>query len=107
MTTKWKPVGNKIMVQMDKAEVVSKSGIILAAPGTLEARAEMAQTQGTVIAVGDGAYSDQSSAWVKVGDRVMIAKYAGYLHTEGKDDNIERYRLIHDLDVIAVLNQGE
>ena len=104
--TNWKPVGNKIMVLMDKAETVTKSGIVIAA-GTFEDRAEMAQMRGTVVAVGPTAYNDQASAWVKVGDRVMIAKYAGFLHNEGDPKSPDRYRIIHDLDVLAVLKQGE
>lgn len=103
MSTNWKPVGNKILVLMDKAETVTKSGIVIAA-GTFEDRAEMAQMRGTVIALGPNAYHDQPEAWVRPGDKVMIAKYAGYLHNEGDPKSPTRYRIIHDLDVLAVLS---
>jgi co-chaperonin GroES (HSP10) len=99
MTTNWQPSGNKILVKMDQVETTTKSGIIISAPGTLNERAEMAQMDGTVVALGPLAYFDQPKAWLKVGDRVKITKFGGWLHSEGED----KYRVIHDLDVIMVL----
>lgn len=101
MSTKWKPSGNKIMVLMDPVETTTKSGIIVAIPGTLEGRAEMQQMEGTVVAVGPTAYHDQQAPWTKVGDRIRVAKFAGWLFEDGKD----KYRVIHDLDVMMVLGE--
>jgi len=103
--TNWKPVGNKILVLMDKAETKTASGIVIAS-GTFEERAEMAQMRGTVVAMGESAYHDQPTKWVKIGDRVMVAKYAGFLHNEGDPKSPDRYRIIHDLDVLAVLKES-
>lgn len=102
MTTKWKPSGNKILVLMDKIETTTKSGIVIVAPGTLNERAEMGQMDGTVVALGPLAYHDQPFPWLKVGDRVKVTKFGGWLHNEGED----KYRVIHDLDVIMVLKGG-
>lgn len=101
MTTKWKPSGNKILVLMDPAETQTASGILIAT-GTFAERAEMAQMDGTVVALGPLAYHDQPIPWLKVGDRVKITKFGGWLHNEGN----YKYRVIHDLDVIMVL-KGE
>lgn len=99
MATNWKPTGNKIMVRMDKTEKVSAGGIVLHT--TTTQRDEMAQMEGTVVAMGPSAYNDQASVWVKVGDRVKIQKFAGWLHDEGD----EKYRVCHDLDVIMVMDK--
>lgn len=93
----WQPCGNKILVKMDKVEKKSAGGIILA--DTTHERAEMAQMQGTVVALGPLAYNDQGTGWVEVGDVVKFSKFAGYLHEEDG----EKYRVMHDLDVIMVL----
>lgn len=95
-TNLWQPCGNKILVQMDKAE--EKVGSIYMPPPKVE-RDEMSQMIGTLVAVGSCAWADQPSAWAKVGDRVKFAKYAGYLHEE---DGI-KYRIMHDLDIVMVL----
>lgn len=99
MTTNWHPTGNKIMVLMDKAETVSPGGIVLHRETTN--RDEMSQMEGTVVEMGPRAYDDQGTAWIKVGDRVKIQKFAGWLHEEGGD----KYRVVHDLDVIMVMSK--
>jgi co-chaperonin GroES (HSP10) len=101
MTTKWKPSGNKVLVLMDKAETTTKSGIIIAAPGTLEGRAEMQQMEGVIVDMGPTAYHDQKTPWAQVGDRVRIAKFAGWLFEDGD----VKYRVLHDLDIMMVLGE--
>jgi chaperonin GroES len=100
--TKWKPCGNKILVQMDKVEEVTSGGIVL--PRQKAERDEMSQMIGTLIAVGPCAWADQPKEWAHVGDRVKFAKFAGFLHKEEGDDT--PYRVMHDLDVVMVLPQG-
>lgn len=101
--TKWQPSGNKILVLMDKVDKYSAGGIAL--PEVTTERGEMAQMEGTVVAMGPQAYNDQQTQWVAVGDRVKITKFGGWLHSEGGD----KYRVIQDLDVIMVLKaeQGD
>lgn len=104
--TMWKPCGNKILVQMDKAEKVSKGGIILGTH-TQSERDDMAQMVGTIVAVGPNAWADQPTIWAKVGDRVKFAKYAGFVHSEGEGDDTIKYRVMHDLDVVMVLETND
>jgi len=105
MTTKWKPSGNKVLILMDPPETTTASGIIIAAPGTLEGRAEMQQMEGTVVALGAQAFHDQPADWVKVGDKVRIAKFGGWLFQEGDLKNKVNYRVVHDLDIMMVLGE--
>lgn len=61
----------------------------------------MAQIRAIVVSIGDTCWFDKpgSRHWAKVGDTVLIAKYSG-LYLEGQDE--KTYRIISDLDVIAV-----
>jgi len=62
----------------------------------------MAQINGVVIELGTTAYADQDSPWCYVGDRVIIGKYAGLIY-DGADG--KKYRVINDLDVVAVIKK--
>jgi co-chaperonin GroES (HSP10) len=99
--SEWSPCGNKILVQMDRVEEMSKGGIVI--PHQKTERDEMSQMVGTLVAVGNCAWGDQPAPWARVGDRVKFAKYAGYLHEEGA----VKYRVMHDLDIVMVLPKGK
>lgn len=100
MQTDWKPTGNKILVEMEKVENVTKGGIVL--PESKTEREEMSAMVGTIVAAGPMAWADQSVPWAKVGDKVKFAKFAGFLHKE----NGRNFRVMHDLDIVMVL-EGE
>jgi chaperonin GroES len=95
------PCGHRIVVRMDEVERTTPSGIVV--PDEVADREEMSGTRAIVIAVGPSAWGDQriSGQWAKPGDRVMIAKFAGQLWKR----NGTKYRVINDLDVIAVIKE--
>lgn len=102
-----KPVGYRVLVKLKKidenAEVKSEGGIITQVRS--ESRIELEQRAGTeayVMEVGPTAFQayDDGKPWCKVGDLVVIAKYAGVDLNDVEEDEI--YRLINDQDVIAV-----
>lgn len=95
------PCGHRIVVKIDEVERQTESGIII--KEEIADREEMSAIKATVIAVGPSAWADQTvgGKWAKVGDRVMIAKFAGQLWKKGG----MKYRVISDLDVIAVINE--
>lgn len=91
-----KPLGDKIVIKMIEVETVSKGGILLT--GSAKEKPEYAE----VIAVGPGAYNSDGKLIpmeVKVGDKVMMSKYAG---TEVKLDG-EEYTIIKQSDVLAIV----
>jgi co-chaperonin GroES (HSP10) len=94
------PVGNRILLLPIEVQKTSESGIIIATEET-SAREQMANTTGTVIAMGDECYDDEVKPWCKVGDKIIFAKYAGllYLGRDGKE-----YRMINDKDVTGYLD---
>lgn len=108
----WVPSGNKIMVQLDKVESFTHSGIYV--PPQLTERNNMNQTEGTVAALGPAAYKDMrvwddatqgwlQQDWVKVGDRVKFQLHHGWVHLEkdGDDESVE-YRVLHDTEITMV-----
>jgi len=93
---KLKPIGDKIIVEPEKEEEKTKSGIVL--PDTAKEKPQ----KGKVIAVGPGKILDngqRSPMEIKEGDIVIYSKYAG---TEIKIDDKE-YLILSDRDILSVL----
>lgn len=98
------PLGHRLLVLPNEVEEVSQGGIIIAI-GTGKEREQLSQVMGVVVEVGATCWKDQSVGdWVKPGDTIMFGKYSGLI-TVGKDE--VQYRLINDLDVVALLNQDK
>ena len=91
-----KPLGERVVIKMLEAEETTKSGIVL--PGTAKEKPQIAE----VVAVGPGGMVDgkEIKMEVKVGDKVLISKYAG---TEVKVDDIE-YTILKQGDILAVVD---
>lgn len=95
------PVGDRVLVKLRKVEEVSQGGIIIA-QRTVKLE-QMAECLATVARVGPIAWeSVRGGPWAKVGDTVMISKYAGIGH---QDPDGTEYRLINDVDVLAVVRE--
>ena len=94
------PVGHRLLVKPLVLEEVSVGGIIISG-ATLDME-RLAQMRGVVIEMGNTAYADQSQPWCKVGDLITFGKYSGLIY-KGKEtlDKLE-YRVINDLDVVAI-----
>lgn len=90
-----KPLADRIVVKASKEEEKTAGGILL--PDTAKERPQ----EGEVIAVGPGKLLDngqRAPMEVKVGDRVIFAKYGG---TEVKI-NGEEYLILRESDVLAI-----
>ena len=85
-----KPLADRVVLKMTKAEETTKSGIILS-----EGSKEKPQ-----IAVGPGGNVDgkEIKMYVKTGDKVVITKYAGTeIKYEGED-----YIIVKQNDILAI-----
>jgi len=94
MAPKLEPLGDRVIVRPIEKEEISKGGIIL--PDTAKEKPQ----EGKIIAVGLGRLNDDGKRIamdVKVGDRVIYAKYAV---TEVKLDD-EKFLIMHESDIIA------
>ncbi len=91
-----KPLADRVVIKMTEAEETTKSGIILA--GSAKEKPEVAE----IVAVGPGGVVDgkEIKMELKVGDKVLISKYAG---TEVKLDGTE-YTILRQSDVLAIID---
>jgi len=88
------PLGDRVIIRPIEKEEISKGGIIL--PDTAKEKPQ----EGEVIAVGPGKMKDdgtRTSLDVKVGDRVIYAKFAG---TEVKVGD-EKLLIMHESDIMV------
>jgi len=90
-----KPLCDRVVLKSCEAEETTKSGIILTA--SAKEKPEIAE----VVAVGLGGKVDGNDVemFVKVGDKVITAKYAG---TEVKVDG-EEYSIVRQSDILAIV----
>ena len=96
MASKIRPVGDRLVVKPAAKEEITRSGIVI--PDTAKEKPQ----EGEVIAVGSGKLLDNGDRVpmeIKVGDRVLYAKYGG---TEFKLDG-EDYLVMRESDVLAIL----
>jgi len=96
--SKINPVEYKILIELDKVETVTKGGIII--PMSSADRQQMEQVLATIISVGGKAFEDFGEPMPKVGDKVYVAKFAGY-EVRGADKG--KYKIVNDKDVAAVI----
>ncbi len=90
-----KPLGDRILVKPDPEEETTPGGIVL--PDTAQEKPQ----KGTVVAVGEGALTEDGTRLpieVKVGDRVIYSKYGG---TEVRDGD-EEYVILREDDIYAI-----
>jgi chaperonin GroES len=93
---KLRPLGDRVWVEPIEQEEMTASGIVL--PETAKEKPQ----QGKVLAVGLGLRNDKGERQpldVKVGDRVLFAKYAG---TEVKQDGT-KYLIMRESDILAIV----
>jgi len=91
-----RPLGDRVVLKPVEREEKTKSGIVL--PDTAKEKPQ----EGLVEAVGTGRLLDNGTKVpmeLKIGDRVLYAKYAG---NEFKLEEVE-YLVISEKDVLAVL----
>ncbi|HJO60138.1 MAG: co-chaperone GroES [SAR202 cluster bacterium] len=94
MTTSFKPLGNRVVVEpLEGEEQMSSGGIYI--PDTAKEKPQ----EGTIVAVGPGRLTDDGARVpmeLEVGDSVVYSKYAG---TEYKEGDIE-YLVLREDDIL-------
>ena len=90
-----KPLADNVVIKATEAEETTKSGIVLTSAA--KEKPQIAE----VIAVGEGGIVDgkEVKMTVKVGDKVIAAKYSG---TEIKIDG-EEYTILRQNDILAIV----
>lgn len=93
-----RPLGDRVWIQPIEREETTASGIIL--PETAKEKPQ----EGQVLAVGPGTRNEAGKRQpldVKVGNRVLFAKYAG---TEIKQ-NGTKYLIMRESDILAIVKK--
>jgi chaperonin GroES len=92
-----KPIGDRVYVEPAPAETKTASGIYI--PETAQEKPQ----NGTVVAVGDGKYSETTGnlipLTVKVGDRVEYGKFSGQETTH----NGVKYLIMYEKDLYGIV----
>ena len=94
MAVKLQPLADRLVVKPTEKEEVTKGGIVI--PDTAKEKPQ----EGEILAVGPGRLSDDGkriAMEVKVGDRVIYAKYGG---TEIKIED-EELVILRESDILA------
>lgn len=92
-----RPLGDRVLVEPIEREEMTASGIYV--PETAKERPQ----EGVVVAAGPGRKDDDGKLIamdVKVGDRVLYAKYGG---TEVKLED-KKYLILKETDILAILD---
>ncbi len=92
-----RPLGDRVVIRPSAREEMTKSGIVI--PDTVKEKPQ----EGTALAVGPGRILEDGSREqmdVKVGDKVLYAKYAG---TEFKLDG-EDVLIASQKDILAIVS---
>lgn len=99
-----RPAGHRVLVKVQEAETVTAAGIII--PDAISERQAEANVFGEIVAVGPTAWRafDDGQPWAQVGDLVAFAKYGGFVIED--PDTKERFRLLNDEDITAVIERG-
>jgi chaperonin GroES len=96
ITKKFRPLGDRVVVQPSASEEMTKSGIVI--PDTAKEKPQ----EGVIIAAGPGRVLDdgkRESMAVKAGDKVLYGKYAGTeLKIEGED-----LLIVSQKDILAIV----
>lgn len=88
---KIKPLADRILVESDKAEEKTSSGIYI--PDTAQKKPK----RGTILAVGNGKKDEPME--LKIGDKVIYSDYAG----NEIEIEEEKYLVLRQSDVMAIL----
>lgn len=91
-----RPLADRVVIKFLEAEETTKGGIILTSAA--QEKPQVAE----ILAVGPGGIVDgkEVKMEVKLGDKVLIGKYAG---TEVKVDG-EKYTIVRQNDILAVVD---
>ena len=91
-----KPLGDRVVIRQTEAEEITAGGIVI--PDTAQEK----PCQGEVVAVGENRWSENGDLIpmsVKVGDKVLVVRYAGHLVGVGGEELI----IVKEEEILAVI----
>ena len=102
-TSGLEPRGVAVLVKLYEPE---RKGAQIVIPDNVQGKLAMVDNRAIVIAIGPNAWHDEPSPRAKVGEKVLITKFAGFM-AKGPEDG-ELYRLVNDRDIFcAITHEGD
>jgi len=95
----FRAVGHRVLLAQDEVEETTESGLVLVKK-TVDAEKQRVVIC-TVLEIGHDCWSDKSTDYCEVGDKVLIGTYTGKFHTSPVDG--KEYRFVMDTDIISPL----
>lgn len=96
------PLGRAVLIRPYTPE--RQQGLIQL-PDEVKGRDQMLEQRAQVIAIGPSAWHDEPQPRAKVGDKVLVSKFSGYMAKGTLDD--QQYRFVNDRDIFAALIDNE
>ncbi len=93
-----KPCGRAILIAPYTPE--RKEGLIII-PDDVQGRDQMIEQRAVIVDIGPHAWHDEPSPRAKIGDKVLVSAYAGYM-AKGTADGLQ-YRFVNDRDIFALI----
>ncbi|MGH9428538.1 MAG: co-chaperone GroES [Terriglobia bacterium] len=89
-----RPLGHAVLVKPYEPQ---KKDSLIVLPETAKERTLMVEVRAVVVEIGPEAWFGERQPRAKVGDKVLISKFAGVMARGTKDD--VAYRLVNDNDI--------
>lgn len=97
-----KPCGRAVLIAPYTPE--RQEGMIIL-PDEVQSRDQMIEQRAVVVEIGPTAWHDEPVPRCKVGDKVLVSGYAGYM-AKGTADGLP-YRFVNDRDIFAIIESEE
>jgi co-chaperonin GroES (HSP10) len=96
------PAGRAVLIRPYEPERKNSAIFI---PKEIEAKGHTLNQRGIVVAIGPTAWHDEPQPRAKVGDKVLVSPFVGYM-AEGPKDG-QQYRFVNDRDIFALIVDNE
>ncbi len=97
-----RPLGRAVLV---KPYVPERVASVIELPDFVEAQSSSLEQRVVIIEIGPTSWCDEPAPRAKVGDRVLVSKFAGHM-AKGTADG-EQYRFVNDRDIFAAIEVEE
>jgi co-chaperonin GroES (HSP10) len=94
-----KPLGRAVLIEPYAPALGST---LIHIPDDVMGREQMVEQRARIIAIGDNCWCDEPTPRAQVGDRVLVARYAGF-QAQGTADG-KMYRFVNDRDIFAAID---
>lgn len=91
-----KPLGRAVLVIPYEPE---RKKSLLALPEDVKERSMMVEQRAIVLAIGPSCWDDEPEPRAKIGDKVLVTRYAGHMAKGTRDG--KTYRLVNDRDIFC------